>query len=254
MRMQRHLQAFFKLLWIFAIASFVGDMTETLFCRLKSGVWMSRSSLVWGQFSIVWGGALVLLALLLRHRRCQHPLAICLIGTLAGALYEYACSLVSERLFGVVFWDYSNMPFNLAGRVNLLYSVLWGIAAVIWLKLLYPPFSYAVDCLLHRSPNVLSALLALFMLANLTLSGAALTRYTARSSGCSSSSSSTLELLLDKYFPDSSIERIYPNLILKQVTQSPNKKRESVCRTDSPFSSLNLYQTTWLEIHVFLLF
>ena len=46
------------LLWLFVIGAFLGDMVETVFCRLTAGVWMSRSSLVWGPFSVVWGLAL----------------------------------------------------------------------------------------------------------------------------------------------------------------------------------------------------
>lgn len=36
------------------------DIVETVFCRITMGYWMSRSSLVWGPFSIVWGLALAL--------------------------------------------------------------------------------------------------------------------------------------------------------------------------------------------------
>ena len=48
------------LLWLFVIGAFLGDMVETVFCRVTAGVWMSRSSLVWGPFSVVWGLALVI--------------------------------------------------------------------------------------------------------------------------------------------------------------------------------------------------
>ena len=45
-------------------------MTETLFCRVTAGVWMSRSSVVWGPFSIVWGLAIAAVtALLYRYRK-----------------------------------------------------------------------------------------------------------------------------------------------------------------------------------------
>ena len=37
------------------IGAFLGDITETIFCRITAGYWMSRSSVVWGPFSIVWG-------------------------------------------------------------------------------------------------------------------------------------------------------------------------------------------------------
>lgn len=45
---------FYKLFWLFVIGSLLGDLVETIFCRITAGVWMSRSSLVWGPFSIIW--------------------------------------------------------------------------------------------------------------------------------------------------------------------------------------------------------
>lgn len=47
--------SFGDLVWLFVIGAFLGDVVETLFCRVTAGVWMSRSSLVWGPFSVVWG-------------------------------------------------------------------------------------------------------------------------------------------------------------------------------------------------------
>ena len=37
---------FYKVVLLFFIGSFLGDIVETIFCRLKVGVWMSRSSVV----------------------------------------------------------------------------------------------------------------------------------------------------------------------------------------------------------------
>ena len=67
--------SFGDLVWLFVIGAFLGDVVETLFCRVTAGVWMSRSSLVWGPFSVVWGLALVMAAVLLRGRRgAERPL------------------------------------------------------------------------------------------------------------------------------------------------------------------------------------
>ena len=45
---------FYKIVMLFFVGAFLGDITETIFCRITAGVWMSRSSVVWGPFSIVW--------------------------------------------------------------------------------------------------------------------------------------------------------------------------------------------------------
>ena len=123
------------LLWLFVIGAFLGDMVETVFCRVTAGVWMSRSSLVWGPFSVVWGLALVLATVLLRQEKDRSDRYLFAFGTVMGGVYEYVCSAVTELLFGTVFWDYSKFRFNLGGRINLLYCFFWGIAAVDALRL-----------------------------------------------------------------------------------------------------------------------
>lgn len=59
-----------ELFWLFVIGAFAGDLVETLFCRVTAGVWMSRSSLVWGSFSVVWGLAIALVTALLYKDVC----------------------------------------------------------------------------------------------------------------------------------------------------------------------------------------
>ncbi len=106
------------------------DITETIFCRITSGVWMSRSSVVYGPFSIVWGLGCAFLTALLYKYKDKNDRFIFLYGTVLGGAYEYICSVFTELVFGTVFWDYSKIPFNLGGRINLLYCFFWGIAAV----------------------------------------------------------------------------------------------------------------------------
>ena len=99
---------------LFVIGAFLGDLVETVFCRLTAGVWMSRSSLVWGPFSVVWGLALAMATVLLRQNQDKSDRYLFAFGTVLGGVYEYVCSAVTELLFGTVFWDYSKFKFNLA--------------------------------------------------------------------------------------------------------------------------------------------
>ena len=102
---------------------------------------MSRSSVVYGPFSIVWGlGCAMFTALLYKYKE-KSDRYIFMLGTVLGGAYEYACSIFTELVFGTVFWDYSKLPFNLGGRINLLFCFFWGIAAVVWLKIIYPKLS-----------------------------------------------------------------------------------------------------------------
>ncbi|MDE6926423.1 MAG: putative ABC transporter permease [Acetatifactor sp.] len=200
---------FVQLFWLFVIGAFMGDLVETLFCRITVGVWMSRSSLVWGDFSVVWGLAISLVTALLYKSRDKQEYHIFWIGTFLGGAYEYICSVFTELVFGKVFWDYSEMPFNLGGRINLLYCFFWGIAAVVWIKVFYPR-AVALICFIRRKTGrVLTVLLAVFMAANVCVSVLALIRYDTRGNG--QEAVHGWEQVMDQYFDDARMERIYPN-------------------------------------------
>lgn len=197
------------LLWLFVIGAFLGDMVETVFCRVTAGVWMSRSSLVWGPFSVVWGLALALSTVLLRNCENKSDSAIFAFGVFMGGAYEYVCSAVGELLFGVIFWDYSGFKFNIAGRVNLLYCFFWGIAAVVWLRLGYPLVAKGMDLVRRHVKPWMTILLAIFMAVNMSLSGLALARYNSRTDGITPRNQ--LEVFLDEHFDNARMERVYPN-------------------------------------------
>ena len=201
--------SFGDLVWLFVIGAFLGDVVETLFCRVTAGVWMSRSSLVWGPFSVVWGLALVLATVLLRQEKDRSDRYLFAFGTVMGGVYEYVCSAVTELLFGTVFWDYSKFKFNLGGRINLLYCFFWGIAAVVWMRYGYPLVLRGMKKVRSRVRPWMTVLLAVFMVVNMLTSALALARYDARTSG--EAPKSSIDMLLDAHFDDARMERIYPN-------------------------------------------
>lgn len=205
---------FHKLVWLFVIAAFLGDIIETIFCRLTAGVWMSRSSLVWGPFSVVWGLGAVLLTAVLYKYKDKNDRYIFLAGTVLGGVYEYVCSVFTELVFGTIFWDYSHLPFNLGGRINLLFCFFWGIAAVFWLKGAYPLLSRLIERIPIRVGKVGTWVLLAFMVVNMAVSSLALARYTQRHLE-NPGPTTFLSQLLDDRFPDERMEHIYPNA--KQV-------------------------------------
>ena len=198
-----------EFIWLFILGAFLGDIVETIFCRVTTGIWMSRSSLVWGPFSIVWGLALALVTALLYKNKDKSDSYLFVMGTFLGGAYEYICSVFTEIVFGKIFWDYSHIPFNLGGRINLLYCFFWGIAAVVWFKLLYPLFHTLIEKIIKTFGKWLTILLFVFMLADISVSIFALIRYDAREHG--QKPQKQWEQQIDAHFPDERMQRIYPN-------------------------------------------
>ena len=205
---------FHKIFWLFMIGAFLGDITETVYCRITAGVWMSRSSVVWGPFSIVWGLAIAICTLLLYKYRDRSDTFLFLTGTFLGGAYEYVCSVFTEIVFGQVFWDYSKIPFNLGGRINLLYCFFWGIAAMIWMKYLYPKISTLIEKLPIKLGKILTLVLVAFMTCNVIVSCMALTRSTERANGVPAEAG--WQKVMDERFDDERMEKIYPNALMRE--------------------------------------
>lgn len=202
--------SFYKLASLFFIGAFLGDITETIFCLITAGKLMSRSSVVYGPFSIVWGLGCAFLTAILYRIRNKNDSYIFIAGTLLGGVYEYICSVFTELVFGTVFWDYSKFAFNLGGRINLLYCFFWGIAAVVWMKLLYPGLSTWIEKIPMKAGKIICTVMLVFMIFDCLLSAMALARYTERNT-TGKQAQNEVESFLDEHFGDERMERIYPN-------------------------------------------
>lgn len=205
-----------KLIWIFLISALLGDWIETVFVWITAGKLMSRSSVLYGTFSIVWGLGGALATALLYPLREKNDRFVFIGGFLLGGVYEYSCSVFTELVFGTVFWDYSHLPFNINGRVNLLFCFFWGIAAILWVKLLYPNASRLIEKTPPVMGKILTWLVMVFMVLDMAISGLAISRYTARVYGAQPENA--VEVFLDSAYTDAFIERIYPNM---KMTDNP---------------------------------
>ena len=110
-----------------------------------------------------------------------------------------------------MFWDYSAIPFNLGGRINLLYCFFWGFAAIAWFKVLFPPISACIEKLPPRGGRVLTWALCIFMAADIAVSSAALVRYNDRLNGVPASNS--IEVYLDGHYGNDRMYQVYPKAV-----------------------------------------
>lgn len=210
---KRHFAAgmsFYKLALVFIIGSFVGVVVETLWCLLRHGYFESRNGVLWGPFSPLYGlGAVVLTLTLYRFRNRGKWLSF-VGGFIVGTVVEYVCSWWQEWAFGSKSWDYSAMPFNINGRVCLLYSIFWGVLGVLWIKDLYPRMSKWILRLPHKPGVVLTWILTIFMIINCAVSGLAVLRWSERVQGFQAENS--YETFMDAHFPDERMESIWANM------------------------------------------
>lgn len=171
---------------------------------------MSRSSLVWGQFSLVWGLAIALATLLLHRYQNKSNTFLFIFGTIMGGAFEYVCSVFTEFFFGTIFWDYSKIPFNINGRINLLYCFFWGFATIIFIKLVYPTISKWIEAIPKKIGKIFVTFAVIFMIIDLIVTGCVMMRYNTRNQGVEASN--IVEKLCDKYADDEFMHHRWSNM------------------------------------------
>lgn len=199
-----------RLIWLFTFASMFGFLLESLESLLSTGYVQNRQGMLFGPFTPVYGGGAVLLALLWPLVKGLRRPAIFLVAILAGTAIEYAWSVAQERLFGVVFWDYSHLPFQFHGRVNLIFSLFWGILGFVFWRWIWPRFQKIYDLLPRSSTAWIGLALAMLTAVNVMWSSAALIRYDQRQNAVAAAS--PLSLYLDRVWTDEALAAHFPTM------------------------------------------
>lgn len=201
-----------KLVWVFLCTAVLGYVIETLYCGLVDGEWMNRSSVLYGPFSFVWGLGGVVLTVTLQPLADKHDRYVFAAGFAVGGAYEYLCSVFTELVFGTVFWDYSDMPLNIGGRTNVLFCFFWGVLAVVWIKVIYPPMSRGIESLPALAGKIATWVVVFVVVCDAALTGAAMLRYSARADH--PAPANAFEEFLDRQYGDERIETRWPNMIV----------------------------------------
>ncbi len=201
---------FYKMIWVFLITSLIGCIIETIFVGITHQELMSRSSLVFGPFSVVWGLGAVLMTIVLHPLVDKGTWKIFIGGFFIGGVFEYACSVFTETFMGTTFWDYSKMPGNIGGRTNILFMIFWGILGLVWVRFLYPPMSRLVEKFPVIAGTVVTWIILIFFVVDGVLSAGILWRYNDRKEH-PKASNAVIEFLDDNY-PDSFVEHRWQNM------------------------------------------
>ncbi len=138
-----------RALLYFIIYSIVGYIIETIFGLVTKGVLESRKSFLYGPFCSIYGIGAVIMILGLQYFK-KNNYSLFFGGFLIGSIVEYIISWIGEFIFHIKWWDYSNMAFNLNGRICVAFSLFWGVLA-IYLMTHFNPF---VDRLIDKIPKI----------------------------------------------------------------------------------------------------
>jgi uncharacterized membrane protein len=156
--------------WIlyFFIYSIGGYLMETVYCFFCTRQLSDRKTMHKSPMCPVYGFGAVSMAALLSGFHGNFVLLFC-GGFLICSAVEYMYSMVTERAYCVVWWDYRHRFANLDGRVCASCSVLWGLLAVVFIQWVHPTVVFALSYAPAYSKLVAAMVLGVIFLSDLAI-------------------------------------------------------------------------------------
>lgn len=157
-----------SLILLFFIFSGMGWIWEVILHIIENGMIINRGVLA-GPWLPIYGAGGILILLLLKKWRRQPFHLFGMIMLLCGTI-EYFTSVMLEMLFGVRWWDYSNMLFQLRGRVCLEGLTIFGFGGLFIVYAAAPFLDNRIQKLSAQKRRILCMLLLLLFTGDLLYS------------------------------------------------------------------------------------
>ncbi|MBE5905220.1 MAG: metal-dependent phosphohydrolase [Lachnospiraceae bacterium] len=133
---------------LFIVYCCMGWIYETIYCTVKGGKWENRGFL-YGPACPIYGVGAVAISLVVRAVEASGasivPWQIFVVSVVGSAVLEYVTSWALEKTFHALWWDYSNLPLNLHGRISLFTSLGFGFGGLLVVYAIAPFSEKMVD-------------------------------------------------------------------------------------------------------------
>lgn len=196
---------------VFFISSLIGWIYETILGFFQFGTLVSKQCILIGPFIPVYGfGAILFMYVFSKIKNFK---IFFIISFILGAALEFFYSYLQEILFGTVSWEYKDYFINFQGRTSLVHAIFWGLIGFLFLNLLLPFLFNLLNKFSKKTIKLITYFIIIFMIFNFTLTILTSNRQNERHKAIKANS--FLDLLLDKYYPDEKLNKIYFSHIRK---------------------------------------
>ena len=148
---------FYNLFFYFIIYSFLGWCVEVLYAYKNQKKFVNRGFLH-GPICPIYGLCISSMVIVLDNINVTLPLLL-IVATIVISTIEYLTGYILEKLFKTKYWDYTDDPFNIHGRICLHFSIMWGITSVGVVKIIHPLIKYIVTSITPLLSTTLFCLL-----------------------------------------------------------------------------------------------
>ena len=153
---------FLYCVWLFFLLSIFGWLWEGFLYLFKDDIYVNRGFMT-GPWLPIYGMGGIMLELLF-HKWRDRPFVIFVSSMVLCTALEYLAGWYLELTWGVKWWDYSNMPWNLHGRICFYSSLLFGVGGMLLVWAVSPLF-YSLYRKIPVKVRVLLGLLAIAVFA-----------------------------------------------------------------------------------------
>ena len=171
-----------KMVIEFIVFSLLGWIYETIYTVIVTKKWDKRGFL-FGPICPIYGVGAVTAIWVARVFQQFHVdyswWQIFLLAFVGSAILEYGTSWALEKLFHAYWWDYSDMPLNINGRICLPASLLFGVVGDLIVFYVVPLLDRYESLIPGALAEFLSLLSIAVVAADLTLTATILTDFAA---------------------------------------------------------------------------
>ena len=129
---------FYTCFILFILYSIIGWLLEVLLSLYEHKRFINRGFLI-GPYCPIYGAGSVLLTLLLSNHE-DNIIVLFILSMVICAILEYFASYILEKIFKLRWWDYTDMKYNINGRICLETMIPFGIFGLIIMYKVNPFF------------------------------------------------------------------------------------------------------------------
>ena len=133
----------YHILAFFLIYSCLGWCVEVVYAAATTGQLVNRGFLN-GPVCPIYGFGMILVLFFLTPLEAD-LLLLYLGGVILPSALELVGGWALYKLYRTRWWDYTDKPFNIGGYVCLEFSLMWGVGAMVMVKVIHPTIAALVN-------------------------------------------------------------------------------------------------------------
>ncbi|MDD7281584.1 putative ABC transporter permease [Floccifex sp.] len=234
-----------EMIIVFFIFSFLGWCMEVILKFIQLHRFVNRGFLV-GPYCPIYGFGVVFIIVIIGDILKIHNsiFAVFIEGFIICGILEYVVSYALEKRYHARWWDYSNKPLNINGRVWIGNLCLFGCAAVVIIEVVYPLLRTMLDSISITSRNLIATLILILLFVDCIISRQAMHVIRDEIDGTAADDTEEISSKIHMALKSRSLftkrlERAYPTMsispaiLVKKLEEAKQKAKEALQEIDS---------------------